>query len=100
MEPAFSAARRHGYLKCKARVPISSIRSRYHPIQGTLASLDPVDTLLPGEYARLVITGPTHVARTPTLPPYYAATASRVRVSPEMEVLNPQHCLEEDLTLE
>jgi hypothetical protein len=100
MEPAFNAARRHGYLKCKARVPVGSIRSRYHPIQGTFASLDPVDTSLPGECARLVMTGRTHAARTPTLPPYYAATVSRVRVSPEIEVLNPQHFPEENLTLE
>ena len=78
MEPAFNAARRHGYLKCKARVPVGSIRSRDHPIQGAFASLDPVDTSLPGEYARLVITGRTHAARTPTLLPYYATTASQV----------------------
>jgi hypothetical protein len=91
MEPAFNSARRHGYPRCKTQVSVSSIRSRDHPIQGTFAFLDPVDTSLPGECARLVMTGRTYAARTPTLPSYYAATASRVRASPEMRVLNPQH---------
>lgn len=78
MEPAFIAARRHGYPRCKTRVPVGSIRSRDHPIQGTFAFLNPVDTSLPGECARLVMAGLTHAARKPTLPTYYAATASRV----------------------
>jgi hypothetical protein len=78
MELAFNSARRHGYPRCKIWVPVGSIRSRDHPIEGTFASLDPVDTSLPGECARLVLTGRTHAARAPTLPPYYAATASQV----------------------
>lgn len=84
MEPAFNAARRHGYPRCKTQVPVGSIRSRDHPVQGTFAFLNPVDTSLPGECVRLVMAGLTHAARPPTLPPYYAATASRVRVSPGM----------------
>jgi hypothetical protein len=78
MELAFNAARRHGYPRCKARVPVGSIKSRDHPIKGTFAFLDPVDTSLPGECARLVMTGRALAARTPTLPSYYAATASQV----------------------
>ena len=100
MEPAFNAARRHGYPRCKAQVPVGSIRSRYHPILGTFASLHPVDTSLPGECERLVMTGRAHAARTPTLPSYYAATASQVWASPAMGVLNPQTPPKESLTLE
>jgi hypothetical protein len=33
IEPAFNTARRHGYPRCKTRVPAGSIRSRYHPFQ-------------------------------------------------------------------
>lgn len=33
MEPAFNAARRHGYPRCKTRVPVGSIGSRYHPFR-------------------------------------------------------------------
>jgi hypothetical protein len=40
------------------------------------ASLNLVDTSLLGEYTYLVITGRTHIARTPTLLSYYTATAS------------------------
>lgn len=36
MEPAFNAARRHGHPRCKTRVPVGSIRSRDHPIQGNV----------------------------------------------------------------
>lgn len=74
------------------RPEFPSVRSEAETTQSraTFASLDPVDTSLPGECARLVMTGRTHAARTPTLPSYYAATASRVWVSPTMGVLNPQ----------
>jgi hypothetical protein len=88
IEPVFNTARRHSYPRCKTQVPVGSIRSRDHLIQGTFAFLNPVDTSLPGECARLVITGRTYAVRTPTLPSYYAATASRVRASPEIRVLN------------
>jgi hypothetical protein len=78
MEPAYDSARRHGYSRCKTRVPVGSIRSRDHPIQGRFASLDPVDTSLPGKCVCLAMTGRTHAARTPTLPPYYTTTSSQV----------------------
>jgi hypothetical protein len=57
------------------------------------AFLNPVDTSLLGECTRLVMIGRTYAAHTPTLLPYYAATASRMQASPGMRVLNLQHYL-------